>query len=363
LASDGVVRPARCLQLSIRVLFIAVLFIFASLSAIPLRGAAAEQTVLAIPTQGYPLAIAVNPLTNMIYAADDLLAGGVLVINGSTDELAGFIPTGKLPLAVDINPMTDVLYVANYADSDVVVINGTTDTLIATIGEVRYPAALAVNPETDEIYVGGVADLSISVINGSTNTVIKSLPEDCGPVNHLAVDPITNRIYATTSYSGFGGSVFGCVLVIDGATDSVIQEVLLGRSANPEALAVDEQTNVVYVGDSVRPLVYVINGSTDTLNGEIGTGNEYITSMGIDPRTQNLYLSDPYSNTIGIINSATDAFIGTLLVPGADAGIAINTATGTVFMADLGDGAILVTQGCNSSCVSQTAVGGLGSAG
>jgi YVTN family beta-propeller protein len=344
---------------------IAVLIVFAGLSAVPLREAAAEQTVMTIPTQGFPYAIAVNPLTNIVYAADDLLAGGVLVINGSTDDLAGFVPTGKLPLALDVDPTTDMVYVANYADSNVAVINGTTDAVTAMIGGVRYPATLAVNPNTDKIYVGGVADLSISVIDGSTNTVIKSLSEDCGPVNHLAVDPLTNKVYASTSYSGFGGSVYGCVLVIDGASDSVVQEVMLGRSANPEALAVDVKTDTVYVGDSVRPLVYVINGSTNILNGEISTGNEFITSMGMDPRTQTIYLSDPYSNSIGMISSAKDTFLGTLTVLGADAGVAVNPVTDTVFMADRGDGAILliVAPGSNSSCVSRAVVEGLGSAG
>ena len=89
-----------------------------------------------------PQAIIVNPLTNKIYvAASDgnktgdarNKDGDVKVIDGATDTVSPIpIPAGKNPSAIALNPVTNRIYVANDANGSnatVSVIDGSNDTL------------------------------------------------------------------------------------------------------------------------------------------------------------------------------------------------------------------------------------------
>ena len=68
-----------------------------------------------------PLALAVNSLTNRIYVTDNGNPGNVVVIDGSTNNRVGSFPTngniqgakGTNPGAVAVNPVTNRVYVAN----------------------------------------------------------------------------------------------------------------------------------------------------------------------------------------------------------------------------------------------------------
>lgn len=76
-------------------------------------------------TTGYiPQAIAVNPVTNKIYAAME--DGRVDVIDGSTSATE-LVAVGSGPFGAAVNPITDKIYVANYGSDNVTVIDGATN--------------------------------------------------------------------------------------------------------------------------------------------------------------------------------------------------------------------------------------------
>ena len=65
---------------------------------------------------------------------------------------------GAGPDAIAVNPVTDKIYVANNDSSTVTVINGATNAT-ATVTGAPYPRALSVNPVTDKIYVADTATM------------------------------------------------------------------------------------------------------------------------------------------------------------------------------------------------------------
>ena len=112
------------------------------------------------PGSGNLFAVAVNPITNKIYVADDG-NGRVIVIDGSSNTemttISGWEArlspaTDPLPLAV--NPATNMIYTVDDQTSAVSVINGATNTKAATITVGSSPEAIAVNPATNKIYGG-----------------------------------------------------------------------------------------------------------------------------------------------------------------------------------------------------------------
>src|SRR4051812_49335374 len=65
-----------------------------------------------IDVNSFPIGVAVNSITNMIYITN-AASNTVSVINGETDKIEHTIPVGILPYDVDVDPNTNKIYVAN----------------------------------------------------------------------------------------------------------------------------------------------------------------------------------------------------------------------------------------------------------
>src|SRR5947209_4338776 len=102
------------------------------------------------------------------------------------------IAAGSDPSAIAINPVTNKVYVANDLSNDVTVLDGATGTT-TTIAVGTGPQHIAVNPTTNKIYVSNVRASSVSVIDGATGTVDATLAT--GGSGVITVNPVTNRIY------------------------------------------------------------------------------------------------------------------------------------------------------------------------
>ncbi|HWN09106.1 MAG TPA: carboxypeptidase regulatory-like domain-containing protein [Pyrinomonadaceae bacterium] len=138
-------------------------------------------------------AIAVNSVTNKIFVTNYGLHS-VTVINGA-DNSTSTIPTSPQPFAVAVNPITNKIYAMGSAD--VTVINGA-DHTTAIIPTEAAQAALAVDQVTNKIYVTGIGSNSFTIINGVDNSTT-GLPGARGV--DLAVNPLTHKIYAPNHIS------------------------------------------------------------------------------------------------------------------------------------------------------------------
>ena len=145
---------------------LALLIFAAMLSSAPPAHAQTVTTAFNLNTQfpGYEIdAIAVNTETNKIYIVTQSIsgaanAGRIFVLDGLTNQvLTSFSDTSSdadQPFAIAINPVTNMIYVANTgggaSGGSVTVINGATDTIVTTMsdGNSIAPQALVVNPLT-----------------------------------------------------------------------------------------------------------------------------------------------------------------------------------------------------------------------
>ena len=181
---------SRFLVLSLAALLVAV--------ACPLAEA---QTVTTTVTAGtVPFAVAVNPVTNKIYVANNS-SNDVTVIDGATNTTST-VTAGTGPTAVAVNPVTNKIYVANLNSNNVTVIDGATN-LTSTVTVGMNPTAVAVNPVTNKIYVANLNSNNVTVIDGVANTTT-SVVAGTNPIA-IAINPITNNIYVANLTSTFTG--------------------------------------------------------------------------------------------------------------------------------------------------------------
>jgi YVTN family beta-propeller protein len=191
--------------------------------------------------------VAVNPLTNLVYISN-LINNTLSVLDGKTNKIIDKIAVENLPTAININYKTNLIYVTNYLANSISVIDGITNKVISTIKVAKYPVDTVVNPLTNKVYVSHNGDdTALSIIDGVTNKKIKELsfkssinknngnndPTLDIPIkvtfpliaSRLAVNPDTTLIYMTNTVSNG-------VMVISGQTDSVV--VRLSVDINPK---------------------------------------------------------------------------------------------------------------------------------
>jgi DNA-binding beta-propeller fold protein YncE len=260
----------------------------------------AHQSTLKIPG-GHPDALAVNAATGTLYVAT-ITAGGpnlISVFNAATCNATTTTGCGQAPamlragdsaggasaLSLAVNPVTNTLYATNvitntvpFGGNSVYVFNGATCDAADTTGCGQAPATvnagfnpwgIAVNPATDTIYTANIADGehpgTASVINGAT----------CNGTNHTGCGQAPATVQA-----GFGAV----------------------------GIAIDPAAGMVYVTNTEDTSVSVINGNTcngtdHTRCGQIAAkaavGN-YPGAIATDPATGTAYISNA-DNTVSVI--------------------------------------------------------------
>jgi DNA-binding beta-propeller fold protein YncE len=231
--------------------------------------------------------IQINPVTNIIYVVRLTGPGTdeVTYVNGDNDTYYTIATESFQPIAVAVNHVTNTIYAAHYATGDVRAISGAmtgnAHPATVSIGVWSRPFAVAANPVTNKVYV--VTEDSrgpIAVINGADNTaVFPTLRSGSGQgPKAIAVDTVNNKVYAAFS---------GEIVVLDGATNA-LSYIPLGPTSNgPIEIGINHATNKVYVATSVGSL-YVIDGATQSASAiAIPSG---ALAIAVNPITNKTYV-------------------------------------------------------------------------
>jgi DNA-binding beta-propeller fold protein YncE len=153
-----------------------------------------------------PVSVAINPVTNTVYALSNSGASSISVINGSTHTHTALTPTGSPTggKVIAVNPITNKVY-ALY-NSSVVVVDAAAGNAMTVIPSPGGPAAIGINVLTNTAYVAN-ADGTLLVIAGNNTTSTLALTTGS---NAIAVDPAANKVYVLDTGGG--------VTVVNGAT-------------------------------------------------------------------------------------------------------------------------------------------------
>ncbi len=215
--------------------------------------------VVASSQSFYRMDVAVNPVTNKIYIAGYMWAGGpyniyLSIFRGDTFTYTSTIDLGSgnswEPKSVVVTS-TNKIYVTG--QNAVSVVNGSSDMVSSTIPVGLYPKDIAANLNTSYLYVANRGSNSVSVIDGLSDSVVATVTVGVAPTA-IALNPLTNRIYVANNGDG-------TVSVIDGASNTVSATVSV--SGTPSMLAVDTALNRVYVGAGSR--LKAIDGATNVV--------------------------------------------------------------------------------------------------
>lgn len=356
-------------------------------------------------------ALATDPAVGTVY---DITGDAVAMVNTQTCNShapAGCVatppqfPAGSYPNGIAVDPLTHTVYVANFGSvsspgpGSVSVVNADTCNAIfqggcASQQTLTVPGGnadvLAVDVATGTLYVGTETvagpDL-VSVFNASTCNAVYT--GGCGQVPAtiafgnsggelgdsepiIAVDQVTNTVYATDSYDFSSTWTSPGLYMINGATCDAAHTgcntapvfMPLGLSSTtatgpgtlPWGLAVDEATDTVYVtllsnGDYAAA-VAVVNGAS--CNGYVTNGCNQVApqvpaghnaiGIALDPLAHDVYTANYKDASVSVIDGAVcngsvtsgcDQAAGKLPAAHGPASIVADPAVRTLYVAGL----------------------------
>ena len=214
-----------------------------------------------------PTGVAIDPETRMIFVAN-FDSDNVTVINGDSQEVVKTIdltPNSTLqakfpyyPISIAVNPNTHMVYVANFLNNSVSVIDGTkNNTVVQTVPVGNHPSGLDIDPEKNMLYVANTNSSTVSVIDTTNNEPIQEVLVGSKPVD-ISVDPENHMIYV----ANFGSNNTS---IINGTkNNTVVQTLPVGN--HPSGLDIDPEKNMLYVANQDSDTVSVLNISKNWVN-------------------------------------------------------------------------------------------------
>jgi DNA-binding beta-propeller fold protein YncE len=193
-----------------------------------------------------PLSISVNPITNKIYVIIPGDPGSVTVIDGATYATTS-LPIGSYPIRMAINTATNKVYVTTIGHGDVVaVIDGATNAVSSITVPSLHVENIAINPTTNRVYVAPgygfpydrrkVFGNVMTVIDGATG-LTTAVTTETGPFS-IAVNAATNKVYISSTQA---------ITILDGITYKVDTRFVLPDSSSLSLnIAVNPVTNRIY---------------------------------------------------------------------------------------------------------------------
>ncbi|MCH7559881.1 MAG: YncE family protein [Thaumarchaeota archaeon] len=236
-----------------------------------------------------------------------------------------------------INPNTNKIYMTDYESENLLVINGSNGNILKEI-KLLVPYYVNLNPNTNKVYV--VTPFGIVVVDGVTDEKVNLIYSE-GDTNfiygRIAINSDTNKIYVTKKSAN-------SVAVIDGITDIVQKEIAVKF---PAWIHIDQKTNTIYVSDGGYGTTTIIDGSTDTLKEVVTsekTGARFFTAINLD--TNKVYQTNPVkSGPVLVFDISTHELIKRIEVGSFPKDIVVNPNTNKIYVSNEGDGTISVIDG------------------
>jgi DNA-binding beta-propeller fold protein YncE len=233
------------------------------------------------------------------------------------------LATGRFPRDVSVNSATNKTYVASefglYVIDDKNNLNKIDSGFSNATGLIPVDL-IAVNEITNKIYSVTVSDGIVSTINGYNNK-IESTTEPLGNIPYeIMVNGMTNKIYLLGIPD---------LHVINETTGSIskVKNVWV-----PLRIAINPNTNKVYVVNNGR--VSVINGINDAVLKEVNYEIGNLGFIAVNNATNKIYVGDDNNKLIVVIDGSNDTVKNRIKLPDYPQGIVVNSKTGLIYVSD-----------------------------
>ncbi len=269
----------------------------------------------------------------------DAMSGNLTGATSTTFDIGGVIgtiPVTQLgPVAGALNVRTRKIYVPG---SSLVSVLLDDKELSPQISGLETPFGVAANATTNQIYVSNLAGLA--VIDGTTtpDVIRMIIPVGTG-AKGVAVDEQTNFIYVAASDPLKGGPA---LVPVDGSKNLVVLADVVPLPAPGSGVAFDPRGGFVYVAIPTLQEVVVIDpkpGSARVV-GEIRNLGKGTYGVALDTITNLLFVTNRDDNNVSVINLVDFKEMDRLQVGRNPEGLGVDSDRGVVYVGNYGDGSL-----------------------
>jgi len=171
------------------------------------------------------------------------------------------------------------------------------------------------------------------VLDGATGRTLLTVNTDFGD-NALALDTRRQIVYVTTSEGG-RIDVFKLATSTSGKLTANMSTLTFGT--RPEALGVNSRLGRLYVGDTVKNTVTVYDEDRGRTLATIAVADVPVQPLRVDEVTGRVYVVCSAGQELDIINGNSNTVLARVPVSPYPEGVAFNTATGRIYVADEGN--------------------------
>jgi YVTN family beta-propeller protein len=282
-----------------------------------------DRVVKACRTGLIPVASCHVPSARRLYLGSPL--NRVVVFDLNSDSIVRTLNVQTSPQAMCWNWVDNTVYCTNGDARSVSVIDVAADSVVATVPVSVRPAPVCYNSVGNEVYCGNGSDTLVSVIDCATKREVARIR--AGRPSTLGYNPQNNKVYAT------GDSIY----IIEGFTKSV--RAVAGFHGCVGPIRYSARHNKVYCGDVYRDWVVVIDGATDSVLAVVvyGPGGDLFGGLHMyyDETTDRLYCSDYSHGRVHVIEGATDSIVAAAEVPGEPAAQAWNADRRVLYVSEM----------------------------
>ncbi|MEQ8176588.1 MAG: S-layer homology domain-containing protein, partial [Syntrophomonadaceae bacterium] len=200
-----------------------------------------------------------------------------------------------------------------------------------------------------KVYFTNGQQASAMVINGTSNQVIATIPAGNSP-SSLAINRNTNKIY-------IANLIGNSMTVIDGNTDAAEATISTGKL--PMNVELDPNTNKIYVANNGSHSVSIIDGNNNTIATTVDTVDKGTYAVAVNPITGKIYVTNQKNMTdpgsVTVINGSIKA--ATIPVGRNPRAVAVNPATNKIYVANLNDDTVTVIDGSTDTVLTTISTG------
>ena len=269
--------------------------------------------------ENFPVTIALDALTERLYVGS-AYSNSIKEIDTVTNNVIGTIPLENVTLSM-VSDLLGHLFVTNQFSEKITTIYAEKNKVTHSYnfgnkGVADDLSAMTFDPKTNKLFVIKNSNNTVYVFHVAYNGILT--PDGTFVIERnahtrddegIAIDPATNLVYVANKENA-------SISAINATSPYAIIGRLPIKGAQPEDIAVNPITHNLYVDDPISGIVYVINSKCiidhRTCNiipvkaaSHFAPG-QHVIGIAVNPNTNMIYVTNQDSKTVSIINGQTN---------------------------------------------------------
>ena len=252
--------------------------------------------------------------------------------------IVGSLHSGKSPEAMAVDTQTHLLYIAHEGPGLVVAFDPLKGLVRwrVTLGDVATD--IEVDSATHRVFVAtdgyksNEADLFI--LDGATGKILAMLRTGLGD-NGIALDTQRHIIYVSCSDNGIVYMFTVQTGWQSGPISTTTMQLHIG--SHPQGIGVNARLGRLYVADIAAHVLSIVDESTMHTLSTVQLGRTPLHPLRVDEANSRVYIVCAGGQEVDVLDSNKNTIQARIPVSPYPEGIAFNTATGRIYVADEGD--------------------------